>query len=143
MPADTRRAILPAVTPTFVGPRAGDREVAMVTGTRHAVRGSVSGYATVGVTLLIALGVGLLALAVYRPRLERRAGHDFWKTYRFGFVTFALIFVAFDMEMVFMYPWAVVFADTGVSAFLDMFVFIGLLGGGIAYAWLMGGLEWE
>jgi NADH-quinone oxidoreductase subunit A len=42
-----------------------------------------------------------------------------------------------------MYPWAVVFADIGVSAFLDMLVFIVLLGAGIAYAWGMGGLEWE
>lgn len=35
------------------------------------------------------------------------------------------------------------FADIGLKAFLDMFVFIGLLGGGIAYAWGMGGLKWE
>ena len=55
----------------------------------------------------------------------------------------ALIFLAFDMEMIFMYPWAVVFAEIGWSAFLDMLVFIVLLSAGIAYAWGMGGLEWE
>jgi NADH-quinone oxidoreductase subunit A len=42
-----------------------------------------------------------------------------------------------------MYPWAVVFAEIGWSAFLDMLVFIVLLSAGIAYAWGMGGLEWE
>ena len=42
-----------------------------------------------------------------------------------------------------MYPWAVVFAEEGLSAFLDMFVFIAILSAGIAYAWGMGGLEWE
>lgn len=42
-----------------------------------------------------------------------------------------------------MYPWAVVFADIGVTAFLDMLVFIALLSAGIAYAWGMGGLRWE
>ena len=47
------------------------------------------------------------------------------------------------MEMIFMYPWAVVFAELGLIAFLDMLVFIALLAAGIAYAWGMGGLEWE
>ena len=42
-----------------------------------------------------------------------------------------------------MYPWAVVFADLGISAFLDMLVFIALLAAGIAYAWRMDGLIWE
>ncbi len=60
-----------------------------------------------------------------------------------AYAIYALIFLAFDMEMIFMYPWAVVFADIGVSAFLDMLVFIALLSAGIAYAWGMGGLRWE
>lgn len=54
-----------------------------------------------------------------------------------------LLFLAFDMEMIFMYPWAVVFGELGVVAFLDMLVFIGLLSAAIAYAWGMGGLAWE
>ncbi len=54
-----------------------------------------------------------------------------------------MLFLAFDMEMIFMYPWAVVFADFGLTAFLDMLVFIALLAAGITYAWGMGGLEWE
>ena len=102
-----------------------------------------SGFAVVALVLLAVIGVGLLALALYRPERKRLAGGPAWKTYRFGFATYALIFVAFDMEMIFMYPWAVVFAEIGVKAFLDMLVFIGLLGGGIAYAWGMGGLKWE
>jgi NADH-quinone oxidoreductase subunit A len=47
------------------------------------------------------------------------------------------------MEMIFMYPWAVVFAGIGMKAFADMLVFICLLSAGIAYAWGLGGLEWE
>lgn len=66
-----------------------------------------------------------------------------WAQYRFGYAVYALIFLAFDMEMIFMYPWAVVFADFGLTAFLDMLVFIALLAAGITYAWGMGGLEWE
>ena len=42
-----------------------------------------------------------------------------------------------------MYPWAVVFRGIGLEAFLDMLVFIAILLAGLAYAWRMGGLEWE
>lgn len=66
-----------------------------------------------------------------------------WKNYHIGFVIFALVFIAFDMEMIFMYPWAVAFKGIGLEAFLDMFVFIAILSLGLVYAWMMGGLKWE
>ena len=97
----------------------------------------------VGLVGLAALALALLAYGLFRPPAEPIEAPDSWKNYRFGFAVYALIFVAFDMEMIFMYPWAVVFAEEGLKAFLDMFVFIGLLSAGIAYAWGMGGLEWE
>ncbi len=100
-------------------------------------------YAVVALVLVTALALALLGLALFRPRKTPIVTADAWRQYRFGFATYALIFVAFDMEMIFMYPWAVVFAEIGLTAFLDMFVFIALLGGGIAYAWGMGGLKWE
>lgn len=53
-----------------------------------------------------------------------------------------LIFLAFDMEMVFMYPWAVVFAHVGLKALVEMFVFLGLLMLGVTYAWREGALRW-
>ncbi len=76
-----------------------------------------------------------------KPRSSKRLARG--GSYRFGYVIYALIFLSFDMEMIFMYPWAVVFAEEGLTAFLDMFVFIAILSAGIAYAWGMGGLEWE
>lgn len=108
-------------------------------------------YALVGLVGLAAVGLALLAWAALAPRARAHVQPGMhlirapaaWKRYRFGFATYALIFVAFDMEMIFMYPWAVVFADIGLTAFLDMLVFIGLLSAGIAYAWSMGGLAWE
>ena len=101
-------------------------------------------YALVGLVLVMALGLSFLAGAAFwrNPRLTIEVPQA-WTQRRFGFVVYALIFLAFDMEMIFMYPWAVVFADIGMSAFLDMLVFIVLLSAGIAYAWGMGGLEWE
>ena len=101
-------------------------------------------YTVVALILILAIGLALLVLAAF-ARTPRRVvdAPQAWAQRRFGYVVYALIFLAFDMEMIFMYPWAVVFADIGVSAFLDMLVFIVLLSAGIAYAWGMGGLEWE
>lgn len=54
----------------------------------------------------------------------------------------ALLFLAFDMEMVFMYPWAVVFADIGMMALIEMGMFLLILSIGILYAWREGALKW-
>ena len=104
----------------------------------------LSDYGFVALILVMAVGAALLtaALFVRAPRQDIIASPA-WAQFRFGYGVYALIFLAFDMEMIFMYPWAVVFADIGVSAFLDMLVFIVLLGAGIAYAWGMGRLKWE
>ncbi|GAB3230961.1 NADH-quinone oxidoreductase subunit A [Glycomyces halotolerans] len=53
-----------------------------------------------------------------------------------------LLFLAFDMEMVFMYPWAVVVADIGAAAVVEMFAFLALLLVGVLYVWREGGLRW-
>lgn len=100
-------------------------------------------YSAVALAALLAFGLALLAAALWRPRVKSLSLPDAWKQYRFGFPTYALIFLAFDMEMIFMYPWAVVFRGIGLEAFLDMLVFIAILLAGLAYAWRMGGLEWE
>ena len=99
-------------------------------------------YAIPGLIVLLVSGLSLLAAAVWHPPV-RGIDTSAWSHYRFGFSTYALIFLSFDMEMIFMYPWAVIFAEMGLKAFLDMFVFIAILGSGIAYAWGLGGLEWE
>jgi NADH:ubiquinone oxidoreductase subunit 3 (subunit A) len=72
-----------------------------------------------------------------------RTGHKTWVQFRVRYPLLALLFVAFDMEMVFMFPWAVVFKRVGLVAFLDMFVFIAILAAAIAFAWKEGALEWE
>lgn len=100
-------------------------------------------YALVGLVALLAAGILLLVAALSGGEPRTFSAPDSWKQYRFGFATAALVFLAFDMEMIFMYPWAVVFAPLGTTAFLDMFVFIALLGAGLVYAWAMGGLSWE
>jgi len=55
----------------------------------------------------------------------------------------ALIFLAFDMEMVFMYPWAVVFRSEGLVAMIEMAMFIAILLLGVLYAWRERAFEWR
>ena len=101
-------------------------------------------YGFVALVLLMATGLALLALAAFAGAPRRAVDvPPAWAQFSFGYAVYELIFLAFDMEMIFMYPWAVVFADICVSAFLDMLVFIALLSAGIAYACGMGGLRWE
>jgi NAD(P)H-quinone oxidoreductase subunit 3 len=104
----------------------------------------LSSYSAVGLAVLLMIGLALLSLALFRRTPKKAAAEDAaWAQFRFGFPTYALIFLAFDMEMIFMYPWAVVFAGIGLEAFLDMLVFIAILSAGLLYSWKMGGLEWE
>jgi NADH-quinone oxidoreductase subunit A len=53
-----------------------------------------------------------------------------------------MLFLAFDMEMVFMYPWTRVISAVGPSAVIEMFVFLAVLLAGVAYAWREGALRW-
>jgi len=58
------------------------------------------------------------------------------------FYFYALIFVIFDVEAIFLYPWAVSFGSLGAFGFIEMMLFIGILVAGYAYAWKIGALEW-
>ncbi len=58
------------------------------------------------------------------------------------FYVVAMLFVIFDIEAVFIFPWAVIFDGLGVYGFVEMVVFIGLLFAGYVYAWKKGALEW-
>lgn len=53
-----------------------------------------------------------------------------------------LVFLAFDVEMLFMYPWAVVVAQMGAEAVIEMFVFLGVLLIGVVWAWREGAFRW-
>ena len=65
-----------------------------------------------------------------------------WSRFHVRYYSMALLFLAFDMEMVFMYPWAVVFVEEGAVALVEMLMFIVILVLGILYAWREGALRW-
>ena len=68
---------------------------------------------------------------------------DPWLQFRVQYYLYALLFVIFDVEVVFIYPWAVIWKSLGLLAFVEMAIFLGILAVGLAYAWKKGVLEWE
>jgi len=114
------------------------------------------GYAVVGLYLLMSfalLGVTLLLWWLLRPKkpnpLKLEAYEcgvqtvgDTWVQFRAQYYIFALIFVLFDVEAVFLFPWAVAYNQLGLYAVIEMALFLLLLLGGLLYAWRKGALEW-
>ena len=66
-----------------------------------------------------------------------------WVQFRIGYYVYALLFVIFDIETVFLYPWAVAFGSLGLFVLIEMVVFIAILACGLAYAWREGALKWR
>jgi NADH:ubiquinone oxidoreductase subunit 3 (subunit A) len=113
------------------------------------------------VAVLIAAILGFLlvggALAANRILAPREATRPKGLTYECGmlpirssrsqvhfrYYLFAILFLIFDIEAVFLFPWAVSFVDIGQSAFYEMLVFIAILGFGLLYAWKKGVLRWR
>ena len=58
------------------------------------------------------------------------------------FYLVAMLFILFDVDAAFLYPWALIFKELGMFGFIEMVIFMGLLGAGFAYAWKSGALEW-
>jgi NADH-quinone oxidoreductase subunit A len=96
--------------------------------------------AVYGVASLVRLG---RAAPAVRPFLS---GHDpaehAVSRFHVRWYTVTMVFLAFDMEMVFMYPWTVVVAREGLTAVVEMFVFLGILFAGVVYARREGAFRW-
>ncbi len=107
--------------------------------------------------MLIALAFGLGALIVgiiFRPRrpyFEKLLPYESGNPpigeprYRFSvkFYVTAMLFVVFDVEAVFLYPWAIVFDKIGLYAFIEMVIFIVILVAGYIYAWKKDAFRWD
>lgn len=59
------------------------------------------------------------------------------------FYLVALMFIIFDLEAVFLFPWSVIFQPLGLFGFVEMMIFIAILAAGLVYVWKKGALEWE
>ena len=63
--------------------------------------------------------------------------------FKAGYYLFAILFLMFDVEAVFLFPWAVTVQDTGVAGLVNVLFFLVILILGLAYAWKKGALEWK
>jgi len=68
---------------------------------------------------------------------------DPWVQFRVQYYIYALVFVIFDVETIFIYPWAVGFRELGLLGFVEMAIFIIILALGLVYAWKKKALEWD
>lgn len=90
-------------------------------------------------------------LAPKRKGVERRLTYESgmepigeaWIQFNIRYYMFALVFVVFDVETVFLYPWAVAFSQLGLLAFIEALIFIAILVVALVYAWRKGALEWS
>jgi NADH:ubiquinone oxidoreductase subunit 3 (subunit A) len=116
----------------------------------------LSQYAFIGVFLFVALAlpvIGLILAWLLRPKKPNPAKNatyecgmetigDTWVQFKAQYYLYALIFVVFDVEAVFIFPWAVAYNKLGFYAFVEMLLFIVILLGGLLYAWRKKALEW-
>ena len=66
-----------------------------------------------------------------------------WSQIQIRYYVFAILFLIFDVEAVFLFPWAVVFLESTSVVFYEMLIFIGILFFGVVYAWRKGVLQWQ
>lgn len=113
-------------------------------------------YLFLGALLVAAIGFGAAPLVVARLISPRKPSRDKLDTYECGMRTtgetwvrfrvqyyiVALLFVVFDIETVFLYPWAVSYGGLGLFALIEMVVFLAMLAIALAYAWARGVIRW-
>ncbi len=91
----------------------------------------------------LAAAAHLIARATIGTQTTDGGRRPSWGRFHVRYYIFALLFIAFDMEMAYMYPWAVVFKSLGWFALAEIGFFLTVLGLGIVYAWREGGLDWS
>ena len=114
-------------------------------------------YLPILVFLAVAAGLGIVlilaavVLGVRNPDPEKVSAYecgfnafdDARMKFDVRFYLVAILFIIFDLEIAFLFPWAVAFKDIGIAGFWSMMVFLAVLTVGFAYEWKKGALEWQ
>lgn len=117
----------------------------------------VNSYIVVGVFIMLGILLPICALTIGRWLRPKQPTEGKMMTYESGnepvgvgqvrfnirYYLFALMFVIFDVETIFLYPWAVAYRQLGAFALIEMLIFIGLLLIGLIYAWKKKVLQWN
>ncbi len=107
--------------------------------------------------ILVAIAVGVAPMVLGKLLGPSRPDPEKLSPYECGFEAFedarmkfdvryylvAILFILFDLEITFLFPWAVALNDIGMAGFVAMMVFLGILVVGFVYEWMKGALEWE
>jgi NADH-quinone oxidoreductase subunit A len=117
----------------------------------------LTGYFPILMFLVVAASVGVSLLLAGHFLGPRRPDSEKLSPYECGFEAFedarmkfdvryyliAILFIIFDLEIAFLFPWAVVYQELGLTSIISMTVFLGILVVGFAYEWKKGALDWE
>ncbi len=121
------------------------------------LKGSLTEYSHILIFMAIAFGISILLVSLSFLRGPRHPNAAKLSPYECGFEAFedarlkfdvrfylvAILFIIFDLEIAFLFPWAVSLKDIGFFGFFSMMIFLAVLGIGFAYEWRKGALEWE
>lgn len=105
-------------------------------------------------TAIALVGIALGVARIVSPRsYNRQKGEAYecgiptrgrsWMQFKAGYYLFAILFLMFDIEAVFLFPWAVTVQDAGIDGLINILFFMVILILGLAYAWRKGALEWK
>ena len=117
----------------------------------------LSQYGFVGILVIISIALPVIGLAMawlLRPKKPNPIKNstyecgmetigDTWVQFKAQYYLFALVFVVFDVEAVFLFPWAVAYGGLRLYGLFEMVLFVAILVGGLLYAWRKGALEWQ
>ena len=105
-------------------------------------------------TAIALVGIALGVARIVSPRsYNRQKGEAYecgiptrgrsWMQFKAGYYLFEILFLMFDVEAVFLFPWAVTVQDAGIDGLINILFFMVILILGLAYAWRKGALEWK
>ncbi|MBT8421145.1 MAG: NADH-quinone oxidoreductase subunit A [Gammaproteobacteria bacterium] len=117
----------------------------------------LTSYLPVLIFILVGFGLGVVLISINNILAPHRPDEEKLSPYECGFEAFedsrmkfdvryylvAILFIIFDLEIAFLFPWAVVLKQIGMIGFWAMVIFLGILVVGFIYEWKKGALEWE
>ena len=118
---------------------------------------NLANYFPVLLFILVGIGVGLVPMFLGKILAPSKPDAEKLSPYECGFEAFedarmkfdvryyliAILFILFDLEIAFLFPWAVALKEIGWLGFVDMMIFLAILVLGFAYMWIKGALDWE
>ena len=103
---------------------------------------------------IVFVGGGMIAASLFAPKSKNPVKDEPYECgvptegpthiqFKVGYYLFAILFLVFDVEVIFLAPWSIVLKEVGIVALIEAFIFIIILGLGLLYAWKKKALKWE